>query len=177
MVTAESYLQHAEHYLRILAAAQAYNRGGAIAAQQQQYRRPYGGEWTPRRAMRRDGRGEALGMRKTPMHRSSLFPARARLGAIRWDACRGVSKSDRGSNSIVRETAPTSLDNHASKISRKRWDGPQPQFLRRAAPAGSPTTVERSGNSRTPAGQCAGSGRGMSKRRRRGFRGLVGHRL
>ena len=35
IVMAESYYQHAEHYLRIIAAAQAYN-----AQQQQQYRRP-----------------------------------------------------------------------------------------------------------------------------------------
>src|SRR6185295_16157322 len=41
-VMAESYNQHAEHYLRILAAAQAYNQ--QHMASQQQFRRPMGGE-------------------------------------------------------------------------------------------------------------------------------------
>src|SRR5205085_1409884 len=41
-VMAENFYQHAEHYLRILSAAQAYNQ--QYQQQQQQYRRPPGDE-------------------------------------------------------------------------------------------------------------------------------------
>lgn len=43
-VMAENFYQHAEHYLRILAAAQAYNQQYQQQQQQQQYRRPMGEE-------------------------------------------------------------------------------------------------------------------------------------
>src|SRR5437868_13580766 len=41
-IMAENFYQHAEHYLRILSAAQAYNQ--QYQQQQQQYRRPPGDE-------------------------------------------------------------------------------------------------------------------------------------
>ena len=57
-VMAENFYQHAEHYLRILSAAQAYNQQYQQQQQQQQYRRPPGDEMFDEDETDEGGEGE-----------------------------------------------------------------------------------------------------------------------
>jgi hypothetical protein len=73
-VMAENFYQHAEHYLRILAAAQAYNQ--QYQQQQQQYRRPQGDETFDEDEG--DEAGEAEGGEAPPVERPQYVQEQAR---------------------------------------------------------------------------------------------------
>ena len=136
-VMAESYNQHAEHYLRILAAAQAYNQQHMV--QQQQYRRPFGGEES-QEGYEEPSEGEA------PLEESSVAqqpeppsgqPEQASPdGDFRQQRRfeeRPRPQFDRSRNGADQPRQPRIEDQ------AEGWDGPQPQFLRRGqSPGGQP---------------------------------------
>jgi hypothetical protein len=135
-VMAESYNQHAEHYLRILAAAQAYNQ--QHMAQQQQYRRPFGGEES-QESYEEPNEGEA------PLEESSVAqpePASS-PGQPELASSEGEFRQPRRFEERPRPQFDRSRNNGADQPRQPRiedqaegWDGPQPQFLRRGQTPG-----------------------------------------
>jgi hypothetical protein len=148
-VMAESYNQHAEHYLRILAAAQAYNQ--QHMAQQQHYRRPFGGEES-QEGYEEPSEGEA------PVEESSMAqpelasnqpelvaPAEGDVRQPRRFEERPRPQFDRPRNGGDQPRQPRIEDQ------AEGWDGPQPQFLRRGQAPGQPNNgAERQQPHRRP---------------------------
>jgi hypothetical protein len=128
-VMAESYNQHAEHYLRILAAAQAYNQ--QHMAQQQHYRRPFGGEES-QEGYEEPSEGEAP-LEEGDVRQPRRFEERPR------------PQFDRARNGGDQPRQPRIEDQ------AEGWDGPQPQFLRRGQSPGQPNNgAERQQPHRRP---------------------------
>jgi hypothetical protein len=135
-VMAESYSQHAEHYLRILAAAQAYNQQHMAA--QQQYRRPMGGEESSENfeegsdaEMETGGENESQAQPLTATA-DSTPPAPVNQAQENDQRLQGRRPDDRPRQQFDR------LRNGGDQPRQPRiedeadgWDGPQPQFLRR----------------------------------------------
>lgn len=133
-VMAESYNQHAEHYLRILAAAQAYNQ--QHTAQQQPFRRPLGGEEASEgyeetgeseASAESEGFGASGVEASTP---SQPDPAMAdsdqRQQSGRQYEERPRQQFDRPRNGGDQSRQQPRVEDEADG-----WDGPQPQFLKR----------------------------------------------
>jgi hypothetical protein len=132
-VMAESYNQHAEHYLRILAAAQAYNQQHMV--QQQQYRRPFGGEES-QETYEEPGEGGAS-LEETSMAQPEpasgppeMAPSDGDVRQPRRFEERPRQQFDRSQNGADQPRQPRIEDQ------AEGWDGPQPQFLRRGQPQG-----------------------------------------
>ena len=149
-VMAESYNQHAEHYLRILAAAQAYNQHNLS---QQQFRRPSGGEDAPEN-YEEGGEGEANfeaegggGVVEETMAQpdSSMAGGDTRHQPRRQHEERPRPQFDRSRNGADQPQQPR-IEDQADG-----WDGPQPQFLRRPQSAqGQPNGGDRQQRDRRP---------------------------
>jgi hypothetical protein len=142
-VMAESYNQHAEHYLRILAAAQAYNQQHMV--HQQPFRRPFGGEES-QETYEESAEGEtspeepaAVQAEPAPQpDMPPLSPAEAEARQARRFEERPRQQFDRPRNGGDQPRQPRIEDQ------AEGWDGPQPQFLRRAQPSGGqPNGAER----------------------------------
>jgi hypothetical protein len=131
-VMAESYNQHAEHYLRILAAAQAYNQ--QHMAQQQQFRRPMGPEESLSETYEEASEGEPSYDSESPGAgpESSASPTEPsptdsdmRSPLRRQPEDRSRQQFERTRNGGDQPRQPRVED------TADGWDGPQPQFLRR----------------------------------------------
>lgn len=129
-VMAESYNQHAEHYLRILAAAQAYNQQHLS---QQQFRRPLGGEDTPdtyeeasEAEAPNEGEGAGTGVEATTAQPdAATTESDMRQQPRRQFEERPRQQFDRTRNGGDQPREPR-IEDQADG-----WDGPQPQFLKR----------------------------------------------
>jgi hypothetical protein len=152
-VMAESYNQHAEHYLRILAAAQAYNQQHMP---QQQYRRPMGGEEISE-SFEEGGEGESetTGESEAPAQPFTADSTPAAPGHQAQDndqRPQGRRPEDRPRQQFDR------MRNGGDQPRQPRvedeadgWDGPQPQFLRRpSGPQGQANGGDRQQRDRRP---------------------------
>lgn len=147
-VMAESYNQHAEHYLRILAAAQAYNQ--QHMAQQQQYRRPYGED--SQEGYDEPAEGEASQEETSTVQaepaspQPDLVPAEGDVRQPRRFDERPRQQFDRSRNGGD-QPRPPRIEDQA-----EGWDGPQPQFLRRGQQpsGGQPNGADRQQQQRRP---------------------------
>jgi hypothetical protein len=152
-VMAESYNQHAEHYLRILAAAQAYSQ--QHMGQQQHFRRPMGDDLSEGYEEGGEPESEASAESESPAAVPASEPA-------------PVMPAGAGPDNDARQPFRRSDERQRHQFDRPRnggdqprqpriedeadgWDGPQPQFLRR--PSG-------------PAGQANGGDRQQQQQRR-----------
>ncbi len=146
-VMAESYNQHAEHYLRILAAAQAYNQ--QHMPQQQQYRRPFGGEES-QEGYEESAQDEAplddpTVVQAEPAAQPDMSSSEGEARQPRRYEERPRQQFDRPRNGGDQPRQPRTEDQ------AEGWDGPQPQFLRRAQPSGAqPNGAERQQGQRRP---------------------------
>ena len=148
-VMAESYNQHAEHYLRILAAAQAYNQ--QHMASQQQFRRPMGGEESSENfeeggeaEIETGGENESQAQPVTPDSAPSA-PAPVHQTRENDQGPQGRRPDDRPRQQFDRmrnggdQPRQSRIEDEADG-----WDGPQPQFLRRpSGPQGQPNGGDR----------------------------------
>jgi hypothetical protein len=133
-VMVESYNQHAEHYLRILAAAQAYNQQHMPQQHQQQYRRPgeeasdnfeEGGEAESETGGESESQAQPFTPDVTaspPVHQPSDNEQRPQ----------GRRPDDRPRQQFDRTRNGADQPRQARiEDEADGWDGPQPQFLRR----------------------------------------------
>lgn len=134
-VMAESYNQHAEHYLRILAAAQAYSQ--QHIAQQQQFRRPLGPDEATSEGYEEATNAEpafemeSAGTAAEPSVSTAdvISPESDMRGpGRRQPEDRSRQQFDRARNGGDQPRQPRIED------AADGWDGPQPQFLRRSQP-------------------------------------------
>ncbi|HEY7749334.1 MAG TPA: DUF4167 domain-containing protein [Aestuariivirgaceae bacterium] len=151
IVMAESYNQHAEHYLRILAAAQAYNQ--QHMAQQQQFRRP--GNEDSAESFEETGEVEASG------EAESFGGNAGEPGAPQSEptATDGDTRQQRGREFEGRPRQQFDQSRGGGDQRRQPriedeadgWDGPQPQFLRRPhGGGGQPNGGDRQQRDRRP---------------------------
>jgi hypothetical protein len=130
-VMAESYYQHAEHYLRILAAAQAYNQ--QHMAQQQQFRRPFGNE-DAQEQYEETGESEPPAEAETSSIESPVIqtpePPVAESDA-RQQPRRQPDDRPRQHFERQRNGGDQTRQQPRVEDAADGWDGPQPQFLRR----------------------------------------------
>lgn len=146
-VMAESYNQHAEHYLRILAAAQAYNQ--QHMGQQQSFRRPYGVEDSQEgyeEPAESESSFEAESTGGEPAVATPETPApEGGQAQPRRNEERPRGQFDRPRNGGDQQRHPRAEDQADG------WDGPQPQFLRRPqASQGQPNGADRALRDRRP---------------------------
>jgi hypothetical protein len=153
IVMAESYNQHAEHYLRILAAAQAYNQ--QHMAQQQPFRRPLGGE-DASEGYEEGGESEASaegegfsasGVEAPPPQPDvAVVDSDQHQQSRRQNEERPRQQFDRPRNGGDQPRQQPRVEDEADG-----WDGPQPQFLRRPqSNQGQPNGGDRQQRDRRP---------------------------
>lgn len=148
-VMAESYNQHAEHYLRILAAAQAYNQQHMA---QQQFRRPLNEEGPETYGELGDGEGSNEGEAEGGGAEAAQPEGPAgNDGEMRQPPRRSFEDRPRGQFDRPRnggdQPRQPRIEDEADG-----WDGPQPQFLKRAqsAPQPQPNGGDRQQRDRRP---------------------------
>jgi hypothetical protein len=153
-VMAESYNQHAEHYLRILAAAQAYNQ--QHMAQQQPFRRPTGGDdaaegYEETGESEASAEGEGFGVTAVeapppPQSDAAMADSDQRQQSRRQYEERPRQQFERPRNAVDQPRQQPRVEDEADG-----WDGPQPQFLRRPqSNQGQPNGGDRQQRDRRP---------------------------
>ncbi|HKR23678.1 MAG TPA: DUF4167 domain-containing protein, partial [Allosphingosinicella sp.] len=131
-VMAESYNQHAEHYLRILAAAQAYNQ--QHMQHQQSFRRPGGEDGSDLDADPAAGEsgGEESFAPRSQAADAGPQPETAEAdGSFQPQPRYGQDDRPRGGGDRPRNGADPNRGQPRIEDEADGWDGPQPQFLRR----------------------------------------------
>src|SRR5215208_2758441 len=148
-VMVESYNQHAEHYLRILAAAQAYSQQHMTPQQQQQqqYRRP-GEENSDNFEEGGEAENETSGESETqaqPFTPDVTASAPVHQPSDNEQRPQGRRPDDRSRQQFDRPRNGGDQPRQARiEDEADGWDGPQPQFLRR--PSGPPPQQANGGD-------------------------------